>query len=852
MNENNKTKKNQLLEDVQFHKLTYTLPDPRQNLADKWHGSIVEHFVANAKNTPDAICLVGETDRWSYGEVDLYTNQMARTLKQKSVCKGSVVLIIGKRTPALSLALLSVIRAGGAFLIFDPKYPAERLQQYIDYAKPVGVINLVQNFAYRHDLFEKAENKSQIFWIDLYNPIHVADNTPQDDLAGEPLHVPVRPNDLLYIAFTSGTTGIPKAIWGPHSPVSHFFFVQTNKFKISAQDRVSVLSGLAHDPLLRDVLMPLWVGASSWYPSDEAFEYPGRLLKWIQQSEITIMHLTPSLGKFILQIPNKQSFTACNNLRYMFFGGEILSANLVERTKSLTPHAQVVNCYGATETPQVVGWHAYRDNETSQDNGAVSIGKGIEDCQLLILNKSASLCHIGEIGEIFIRTHYLPIKVEHITGENTKSFIVNPYTNQPNDMMYATGDYGKYLPDGTVVFHGRKDRQIKIRGFRVDLSEVESAICKSAEIDAFDLIVDQNHNDVRLHLFVAVREASVDQAENIRRELSVHLPAFMIPDRISILTELPMTPNGKVDRQRLLDMADQKKTYEVADGFVMETIESRLLNIFKKSLNHRVISSETDLSKCGIDSLKTIELACLIAQEFDIEISISQLMSCKNIAGIAALIEANIVVSNGLYEHQKPTTKTETDFESSFPPDQSVSSAEDRPSYLLSKKAHLIPGNEPFIKGVCNRFLQLLARIAPEVWRVKFHKWRGVRIGENASIGYDTILETAYPYLVQIGNNVNIGMRVTVIGHFRGMTNSSSGAPTVKIGDYAFIGPGVIILPNTEIGEGAVVAAGSVVTTSVPPMTMVQGNPAKPVALCGVPLSGRATYSEFIKNLKPL
>jgi heptaprenylglycerol acetyltransferase len=169
-----------------------------------------------------------------------------------------------------------------------------------------------------------------------------------------------------------------------------------------------------------------------------------------------------------------------------------------------------------------------------------------------------------------------------------------------------------------------------------------------------------------------------------------------------------------------------------------------------------------------------------------------------------------------------------------------------------SQGPKLIPTDEHLLVGVKNRLLQLAARVAPDVWRVKLHRARGVRIGKNVSIGYDSVIETSFPWLVYIGDNVNIGLRVTIIAHFRGMTQESRGIHTVEIENDAFIGPGVFILPDVVIGKGAVVAAGSVVNESVPAFTLVQGNPAKPKAKCGLPLSGAVTYKEFVANLKPL
>jgi acetyltransferase-like isoleucine patch superfamily enzyme len=160
------------------------------------------------------------------------------------------------------------------------------------------------------------------------------------------------------------------------------------------------------------------------------------------------------------------------------------------------------------------------------------------------------------------------------------------------------------------------------------------------------------------------------------------------------------------------------------------------------------------------------------------------------------------------------------------------------------------------LTGLRNRLLQILALYAPgyKTVRVRLHRWRGVAIGRNTSIGLSVIIETAYPSLVAIGNNVTIGMRSVIIAHFRDLTahTRATGRPTVRIEDDVYVGPGVIVLPNVTIGQGAVVSAGSVVSSSVPPRTLVRGNPARPIARCGVSLGGDVSYEEFLRHLTPL
>jgi serine acetyltransferase len=163
---------------------------------------------------------------------------------------------------------------------------------------------------------------------------------------------------------------------------------------------------------------------------------------------------------------------------------------------------------------------------------------------------------------------------------------------------------------------------------------------------------------------------------------------------------------------------------------------------------------------------------------------------------------------------------------------------------------HRQPGDN-LLSGTKNRLLQIVARFVPgaRTWRVRLHRWRGVRIGEGVWIGYDAIIETSYPWLVSIGNNSEIGLRAVILAHFKRNFDEGRG---VTIEDDVFIGPGAIILQNVTIGRGAVVTSGSVVTRSVPPMTLVQGNPARPIAICGIPLAGEVSLEEFSRNLRPL
>jgi len=334
-----------------------------------------------------------------------------------------------------------------------------------------------------------------------------------------------------------------------------------------------------------------------------------------------------------------------------------------------------------------------------------------------------------------------------------------------------------------------------------------------------------------------LREGSGKTWGDIRFDLASQLPSYLIPERVVMLQKMPRTPNGKIDLGELRRNGDRRleKSILQNSGNVLSTAERALLGTFRKVLYSKDINADDELSEIGVNSLQAIELCLEIERVRGRRLPVQEITGNRSIRELSAYLD-------DLERRERDEGHTSRD---------SVSVDGGRPE-RNEQKVYLIPRNENLVVGIRNRMWQLLARIAPDVWRVKLHRMRGVRIGRNVSIGYDSVVETSYPWLVSIGDNVNIGMRATIIAHFRGMVKVGKGAFTVEIHNDAFIGPGVIILPGVIIGEGAVVGAGSVVNESVPPFTFVQGNPAKPVAKVGIALSRDTKYSEFIQKMMPL
>jgi acetyltransferase-like isoleucine patch superfamily enzyme/acyl carrier protein len=295
---------------------------------------------------------------------------------------------------------------------------------------------------------------------------------------------------------------------------------------------------------------------------------------------------------------------------------------------------------------------------------------------------------------------------------------------------------------------------------------------------------------------------------------------------VLIVHEIPKGPTGKPQRIGLADkLADQLALKRQANFVAAKsTVETQLSELWRDLLKVDKIGVRDSFFALGGDSLAMAVMLTAVEERFHKAISIESVLKAPTVEGISKLIE-------------------EGEGSSSTPS-------------LEVKPVDLKPISDSVLTGVKNRILQLLALYAPGYMttRVWLHRLRGVSIGNNVSIGVSAILETAYPRLISIGNNVSIGMRTLIIAHLRDSTSQARALHrhTVRIEDDVYIGPGVIVLPNVTIGQGAVVGAGSVVSRSVPEHTLVRGNPATAVAHCGVSLGGGVSYEEFLRHLKPV
>jgi amino acid adenylation domain-containing protein len=639
------------------------LPNPAQRLRASWEGTVQARFSAQARRVPDRLAVVDDCHAWTYAELEARSNQLAHDLRAHGLQPQDVVAIYAHRSSALVWALLGVLKAGGAFLILDPAYPPSRGIACLRVAQPRAWIQLEAAGPLPEALAACVATSTCRCRVELpRRPTATACDRFAAYATDDP-GVTVGPDDLAYVAFTSGSTGQPKGILGGHRPIAHFLAWYSRTLGLTAADRFSMLSGLSHDPLLRDIFTPLWLGATLYIPELEDLLSPGHLAAWAGQRALSLMHLTPALGHLLTDtaagapLPRSHA-PVLPSLRYACFGGDVLTLHQVSRLRALAPRVSCVNFYGTTETPQAVGFFIIppadvaelpHDATSARVNGAVPVGRGIQDVQLLVLNGARQVAGIGEVGEIYVRTPYLSQGYLDDAPLTQARFLVNPFTNVADDRLYRTGDLARYLPDGNVAFLGRCDDQVKLRGFRIELGEIEAVLRQHPAVrEAVVVTREDDTGDMRLIAYLVLHPEQASTTQELRPFAQQWLPDYMVPTAFVRLDALPLTPNGKVDRHAL-PIPDPSALLRARPALPPRTpVEEILAGIWAEVLGLPQVGVEDNFFELGGHSLLATQVMSRVRQALKVELPLRRFFETPTVAGLASAIED----SPGLKEDQ--------------------------------------------------------------------------------------------------------------------------------------------------------------------------------------------------------
>ncbi|MBT4359700.1 MAG: amino acid adenylation domain-containing protein [Candidatus Marinimicrobia bacterium] len=585
---------------------------------------------------PDATVI--ETSSSTFHGVDMSKSirSVSKVLQKYGIDTEEPIACLLSPSAESVFSILGIWAAGGVYFPLDKQLPDDLLKKYLEVVQPGKLIiepehhermQAILNAAFPTKIFEFIQDQETgLIFVTEINSFGVGNELSNPD---------PEPDSGNYILFTSGSTGIPKAIFGQHKSLSHFIHWEVNEFGLDSSERVSWLAPPMFDVSFRDILTPLLAGGTLVIPDEDVKKDARRLLAWLDAEEITTIHIVPSLFRLLTDELSLQSDqNPLPHLKRILLAGESLFESDVFRWQTVIgDQIELVNLYGPSETTLAKLFYRIGRIEASTDQ-IVPLGKPISNSAALILNND-KLCAIGERGEIHIKTPFLS-KGYYGNPELTKTlFVQNPLAPDTNDIIYKSGDIGYYREDREIVFCGRLDHQLKIHGNRVEPSQIE-AVIKSYDQIKHAVVIGKHSDEFSIQL-VAFFEATSDiDISDLQRFISKRLPKYMCPDRLIRQAHMPFNRNGKIDRSALVDtLQEEASTGETPVG----EIEDRLARLWSRLLHKDAIFRTADFFEMGGHSLLAIRMVSAIYREFTKEVSINDIFEFPLLKDLATFLE---------------------------------------------------------------------------------------------------------------------------------------------------------------------------------------------------------------------
>ncbi|MBW5420172.1 amino acid adenylation domain-containing protein [Streptomyces sp. BG9H] len=574
--------------------------------------TIVAEFEARVREAPDSVAVVVTGVGTSYAELNTRANRLAALLRERGVGPGMRVGLCLRRNVDVPTSILAVLKTGAAYVPLDPAHPPARVAEIAADAQLRTVI-------------AHADTGRTVAEADV--PVVTLDDV-RDELAALPGGNPplaAGPGDVAYVIYTSGSTGKPKGVLLEHRGVVNFIDSTRDLFELTPADRVLGFASSTFDVSVFETFSALLTGARLCLATDDERLSIDRLQALMEQAGITVIDLPPT----VMPLLAPENFT---ELRIAFVGGEAFSGELVNRWN---PGRRLFNGYGPTEcTVTMIVEECPGTWDTSPP-----IGLPMANHVAHVLDRDLRQVPVGVPGELVVGGGGLArgyLDRDELTAEK---FIPDPFGTAPGGRLYRTGDLVKRLPDGRLVFLGRLDQQVKIRGLRIELGEVESALTGFEGIGPVSVRTraDDNGDKYLVGYLTGVTE---EQVPAVREHLGARLPSYMIPSYFVVLDELPLTSSGKVDWRRL-PAPDLSRTGEGPSDESLTVTERRLLHdVLAPLLHDDRIGVRDDFFLAGGNSLQAVQLMSAINRRFGVEIALGDFFASPTVSHLAATIDA--------------------------------------------------------------------------------------------------------------------------------------------------------------------------------------------------------------------
>jgi amino acid adenylation domain-containing protein len=579
---------------------------------------IHELFERQAAATPDTVALVSQGERLSYRELDERADQLAQHLRRLGVGPETLVGIRLARSVEAVVAILGVLKAGGAYLPLDLKQPPERISFML--ADAGAKLLLTRELLSA----EMSPQKTQVIYLDKEWPAiadESAENPEGTALADNPA----------YLIYTSGSTGRPKGVMVSHRNLAHSTLARLSFYREPVKSFL-LLSPFAFDSSVAGLFWTLCGGGTLVIPEEDSLQDPSHLAELIERHSVSHLLGLPSLYELILQQADARQLAS---LRTLIVAGEPCPARLVARHYETLPQASLFNEYGPTEATV---WSSVHHCRPSDAQGLVPIGRPVANTRIHLLDSELQPMPVGVTGEVYIGGGGRARGYLNHPALTAERFIPDPFSREPGARLYRTGDLARYLRDGEIEFVGRNDFQVKVRGHRIELGEIELALAQHPGVkEAVVLAREKADGDKRLMAYVVLNRAEAATARQLREFLKGKLPEYMLPSGFVFLDALPLTATGKVDRGAL----PPEETGAGSDeGYLAPrtALEEVLCRLFCEVLGRERVGVRDSFFELGGHSLLATQVVSRVRGALGVELPLRRLFGSPTAEGLAAAI----------------------------------------------------------------------------------------------------------------------------------------------------------------------------------------------------------------------
>ncbi len=618
--------------------LPFLADEERHRLLTQWSGravpyprdaTVVDLFREQAMRRPNAVALCGAEDSITYRELDDSSTQLAHLLRQRGVAPGTLVAFCLERSPAIPLSLLAILKAGAGYVSLDPAYPTARLHLMISDARPVVLITQV----HLQPLVES------VLALDDFatRPVLLVLESDHEEIARQPLtplEATISAESVAYVSYTSGSTGRPKGVCIPHRGIVRLVR-NADYFDYAGGGTFLQFAPVAFDASVIEIWGALLNGARL------AIHPPGmpslaELANFIRQQQVTALFLTTGLFHQMIDEQAEQ----LEGVQQFMTGGDVLSPAHAARALARFPHARIVNAYGPTENSTITTAHQIM--LPLAPRRSIPIGRPIANTTVYILDAHLQPVPVGVAGELYTGGDGLATGYLRRPDLDAERFVSHPFEPAAGARLYRTGDLARWLPDGTIEFLGRVDRQVKLRGFRIEPGEIEAVLAVHPDIAQAAVVLDRNPASPRLVAYVSSRAARKVIPNEVKGWLQKTLPEHMVPAVIVPVDAIPLNANGKVDITVLPAPDSVPANPRPSRVAPRNAIEARLAAIWETSLGVTSIGVHDNFFDLGGHSMSGVRLFAHIEREFGVRLPLSALFEYTTIEQLATQLREPI------------------------------------------------------------------------------------------------------------------------------------------------------------------------------------------------------------------